>query len=256
MSQNDGDRRKFLKVTALVGSAMILGACGTNETANSQNAAKKNTAKKAEPDKKDEKEVTPLEDLMREHGVLRRILIVFGEAAVILPSNPPAVWAEAIQKAAKLFRAFGEDYHEKKLEEQYIFPLIRQKGVGGPAGTYPDVLTAQHNRGREITDYILSATASGKVGANAGELAKAVNGFVRMYETHAAREDTIVFPAWKNLIPPDEYDELGEKFEEIEHAQFGEDGYDDAVKQIAEIEATVGLSDISKFTPDAPKKAK
>ena len=248
----DSDRRQFLKVTAFAGSAMILGACGARGEAN-QNTSNATAEKKDEPDKKEEKEVTPIEDLMREHGVLRRCLLVFGEAAVMLPSNPPALWADAVQKAAKLFRAFGEDYHEKKLEEQYIFPLIKQKAPTGPAGIYPDVLTAQHDRGREITDYVISATASGKV-TNANEVASALAGFVRMYEAHAAREDTIVFPAWKDLITPDEYDELGDKFEDIEQEQFGEDGFEDALKQIAAIEASVGMDDISKLTPPAPPK--
>jgi hemerythrin superfamily protein len=75
-----------------------------------------------------------------------------------------------------------------------------------------------------------------------------------MYENHAAREDTVVFPAWKDLITENEYDELGEKFEDIEHDQFGDDGYEDAVKQISEIESSLGLSDISIFTPAAPAK--
>lgn len=193
---------------------------------------------------------------MREHGILRRALLVFGEAAVMLPGNPPAVWADAVQKSAKLFRVFGEDYHERKLEEGFIFPLIKQKGLSGPAASYPDILIAQHNRGREITDYVILATASGKVGANARDLANALQGFVRMYENHAAREDTIVFPAWKDLLTADEYHELGEKFEDIEHEQFGDDGFDDAVKQISEIESSVGLSDISKFTPAAPPMVK
>jgi hemerythrin-like domain-containing protein len=255
MNEKENDRRRFLKMSALAGSALLVGACGTG-AANSGNSAKTDAAKKSEPGKKDEKEVTPLEDLMREHGVLRRALFVFSEAAVILPSNPPAVWADAIQKAAKLFRTFGEDYHEKKLEEQYIFPLIRQKGVGGPASLYPDDLTQQHNRGREITDYMISVTAAGKIGSNAMELSKVLHGFVRMYDAHAAREDTIVFPAWKDLLTADEYDELGDKFENIEHEQFGEDGYENAVKQIAEIEASVGLADISKLTPPSPPMPK
>src|SRR5207249_2277081 len=109
MDSKDYDRRGFLKVTAFAGSALVLASCGTGGTANNQNSAKPDTAKKAEPDKKDAKEVTPIEDLMREHGVLRRALFIFGEAAAVLPGNPPAVWADAVQKAAKLFRAFGED---------------------------------------------------------------------------------------------------------------------------------------------------
>lgn len=246
MSDLKNSRRDFLTASALTGSALILNACVP--------AVSNTNTQPAKTDDKKEKEVTAIEDLMREHGVLRRALLVFGEAAFMLPGNPPAIWADAVQKAAKLFRAFGEDYHEKKLEEGYIFPLIRQKGMTGPAASYPDILTAQHNRGREVTDYILSATASGKVGANAADVAKALHDFVRMYENHAAREDTVVFPAWKDLITENEYDELGEKFEDIEHDQFGDDGYEDAVKKISEIESSLGLSDISIFTPAAPAK--
>lgn len=252
MSEDDLGRRYFLKVAALGGSAMILQACGNNAIMNVANA-KQTPAKNTSLEETGE-EVTPLEDLMREHGVLRRALFVFGEAAAVLQHDAPAVWADAVQKAAKLFREFGEDYHEKKLEEQFIFPLIKQKAPTGPAGSYPDILTAQHARGREITDFILASTAAGKIGANSTDLSKALSGFVRMYDAHAAREDTIVFPAWKDLIKPDEYAELGEKFEDIEHEQFGEDGYENAIKQIGEIEASVGLDDISKLTPAAPPK--
>ncbi|HEY7181948.1 MAG TPA: hemerythrin domain-containing protein, partial [Blastocatellia bacterium] len=189
--------------------------------------------------KKDEKEeggeVTATEDLMREHGVLRRALLVYTAAADRLRANPASVPPDALQKTAKLFRTFGEDYHEKKLEEPYIFPAVKK--AGGPAASYPDILVVQHNRGSEITDYILSVTQGAKLGAaNAGTLARAMESLVLMYRNHAAREDTIVFPAWKKTLTEKELDEMGEKFEEIEHRQFGEDGFDNAVKQIGEIE--------------------
>jgi hypothetical protein len=48
---------------------------------------------------------------------------------------------------------------------------------------------------------------------------------------------------------------MGEKFEEIEHQQFGEDGFENAVKQIGEIEGMLGLTDISQFTAPPPPKA-
>jgi len=72
--------------------------------------------------------------------------------------------------------------------------------------------------------------------------------FARMYDSHSAREDTIVFPAWKSTLSPEQFDEMSEKFEEIEHKQFGEDGFDKAVKEIAAIEKQLGLADLSQFT--------
>lgn len=198
-------------------------------------------------------EVTATEDLMREHGVLRRALLVYSAAAMKLRTNASSIPPDALQKTAKLFRAFGEEYHEKKLEEAYIFPAVRK--VGGEAATYPDILVAQHNRGREITDYIISVTQGVKLGtSNAEVLAKSLEAFVLMYRNHAAREDTIIFPAWKQTMTGKQLDEMNDKFEDIEHEQFGEDGFDNAVKQISAIERSLGLADISQFTAPPPPK--
>lgn len=199
----------------------------------------------------EEKEVAANEDLMREHGVLRRALIVYQESAPRLRTAPSSVPPDALARTARLFRAFGEDYHERALEEPFVFPVVRQ--VSGPAAAYPDILTRQHERGRAITDYILTLTQRGRIGTGDAEpLARTMESMARMYENHTAREDTIVFPAWKAALTEDRYDELGERFEEIEKRQFGKDGFDDAVRQMDEIERALGLADLDRFTAPPP----
>ena len=194
-----------------------------------------------------EGEVTANEDLMREHGVLRRILIVYREAAPRIAADPASIDAGALATAASLFRAFGEQYHEQKLEEQHIFPAVAK--AGGPAAGLVDTLKAQHQRGREITDFILDQTRGGRIPTGQGAaMARAMRGFTRMYEAHAAREDTIVFPAFKQALGQKRYDELGEQFEEIERQQFGGDGFDMAVRKVAGIEQALGLADLAAFT--------
>lgn len=146
--------------------------------------------------KEGSKEVTAVEDLMREHGVLRRVLFVYSETAIRLRNKPASVMPDALQRAVSLFRAFGEEYHEKKLEEAYIFPAVMK--AGSDAARYPEILITQHKRGREITDYVLAVTKGTNVPMRDQEpLAIALESLVRMYRPHAAREDTIVFPAWK-----------------------------------------------------------
>ena len=207
----------------------------------------------AEKHDDDEKEVGAVEDLMREHGVLRRAILVYREAAVKLRAKPAGVDPDALRRTALLFRSFGEDYHERKLEEAHIFPTIKK--AGGPAAAYVDILIAQHQRGREITDYVLALTAKGAiVSADAEPLARALDGVELMYEHHTAREDTVVFPAWKDALSAHQLDEMGEKFEEIEHQQFGKDGFEDAVAQIAQIEQALGIADIARFTAPTPPK--
>jgi hemerythrin-like domain-containing protein len=193
-----------------------------------------------------EEDVGAVEDLMREHGVLRRAILVFRACAGRLIAGQ-IVDAPALHRAAQLFRNFGEDYHEKKLEEENIFPQLKK--AGGPAAALVDVLLTQHQRGREIISYVLDAT-NGTTFDNKA-VANALQSFELMYEHHAAREDTILFPAWKKAIGAHEVEEMGDKFEDIEKAQFGGDGFDMAVKQIGEIEQTLGLGNLAAFTAPA-----
>jgi hemerythrin-like domain-containing protein len=245
--KSSNTRRDFLHGSAIVGTGLLLTSCGRRNMANTEQTSSK-------PDEnKIGGEVTATEDLMREHGVLRRALLVYSAAAMKLRSNSSSVAPDALQKTAKLFKAFGEEYHEKKLEEAYIFPAVKK--VGGEAASYPDILVAQHNRGREITDYIISVTQGAKFGAsNAEDLAKTLEAFVLMYRNHAAREDTVIFPAWKQTMTNKQLDEINDKFEDIEHEQFGVDGFEDAVKQISAIESGLGLADISQFTAPPPPR--
>jgi len=241
-------RRDFLRGSAVLGAGLLLINCGRTE----RQEAKEESGEKIENEKGGE--VTATEDLMREHGVLRRALLVYTAAATKLRGNASTVPPDALQKTAKLFREFGEDYHEKRLEEDYIFPAVKQ--AGGEAASLADVLIAQHQRGREITDYILAATRGPKLGAaNVEPLARSLESLVLMYRHHAAREDTIIFPTWKQTLSEEQLDEMNDKFEDIEHEQFGEDGFEDAVEQMSDIEASLGLADISQFTAPPPPKA-
>lgn len=248
-TEGGGFRRGFLRNTAVIGAGLLFREVGLAARVRAEPGP--TPAAQAHPE--GEPEVTAVEDLMREHGVLRRALLVYTETAAALRRAPVAVSPVPLQQTAKLFRAFGEDYHEKKLEEAFVFPAIKQ--AGGPAAVYADILIAQHQRGREITDYILAVTQAPRFEpATAEALAQTMDAFVLMYRSHAAREDTIVFPAWKRTLSAHQLDELGERFEAIEHQQFGADGYEEAVRQIGAIETRLGLADLSRFTAPPPPK--
>ena len=242
-------RRQLITGLSVTSVGAILIGCRNNPASTS-------ATNKSEEQSSDEgaADVTATEDLMREHGILRRALLVYQETAVKLKQDPNSVPADALEKTAQLFRAFGEEYHEKKLEEAYIFPALKKQQNSATA--YVDILLAQHSRGTEITDYLLSKTRGDKIpSADVGPFVGALESFVRMYEHHAAIEDTLVFPAWKSVIGEKEMDELSAKFEEIEEEFFGEDGFETARQRMTEIEQSLGLSNLAMFTaPEPPKK--
>jgi hemerythrin-like domain-containing protein len=195
--------------------------------------------------KEKEPEVAPAEDLMREHGVLRRVILVYREigrrndAREEVPLN-------ALSSAAGIIRRVIENYHEK-LEEEFVFPRMEK---AGKLTDLVKVLFAQQRAGRVVTERIL-ATARGRVSNDTArrELAVALTSFIRMYEPHAAREDTDLFPAFHDLMGDRAYRELGDLFEKREKKVLGENGFEGAVKEVARLEEALGIHDLARFTP-------
>jgi hypothetical protein len=70
---------------------------------------------------------------------------------------------------------------------------------------------------------------------------------VRMYEPHEAREDTVLFPAFRKIVSKHEYDALGEDFEKKENQLFHGD-VEKNVDAVAKLEKELGIYDLARFT--------
>jgi hemerythrin-like domain-containing protein len=224
-------RRHILRV-AVAAPALLLGDAAT--------AAGKKHAGEGEAD------VAPPEDLMREHGVLNRILLIYEESGRRVEANGPSPLGP-LARAANLVRTFIEQYHER-LEEDFLFPRFEK------AGRLVDLvatLRRQHQAGRGLTETILrlADSSSPKPPGDRKRLLEAMHLFVRMYRPHEAREDTVLFPALRDVVSPREFRALGEEFEDKEHALFGKSGFEGIVARVGEIEKSLGIFDLDQFTP-------
>jgi hemerythrin-like domain-containing protein len=226
------DRRSFLSAA---GPALLFAGP----------SPKPRQARAASRTKEEEEEVTPTEDLMREHGVLKRVLLIYDEVRRRIAANadfPP----DAVAGGAQIIRSFIEQYHEE-LEEKHLFPRFRSHGT---LVDLVNVLEEQHKAGRRVTERILALTAGGlKAADSKRELSTALEAFTRMYEPHEAREDTVLFPAFRRLVSAHEYGALGEAFEDEEHRRFGKEGFEGMVDRVAGLEKTLGTFDLTQFTP-------
>lgn len=191
-------------------------------------------------------EVSPTEDLMREHGILNRILLIYEEIISRL-DNGTSVSPDLLKDSAGIIHKFIENYHEK-LEEDYVFARFEKEGK---MLDLIKVLKEQHQKGRILTDYILKHAMQSDI--NNRDIRKRIKEymeeFITMYRPHEAREDTVLFPEFKKLISQKEYDELGDIFEKIEQELFGENGFEKMVEKVAAIEKALGIYNLSKFTP-------
>jgi hemerythrin-like domain-containing protein len=236
-SSSSETRRGFIKMSGILiaATAMIKPIGLFAETATS------NPEKKG----KEGKEISPAEDLMREHGALARLLLIYDEIIARLNSGREFP-AEVLANSAGLIRRFVEDYHER-LEENYLFPRFQK---AKKLVDLVKVLLQQHQVGRRLTDRIKSlATISAiKNPAKKRQLGHYMSLFIRMYRPHKAREDTVLFPAFHSLVSPKEYAAMGEAFEDKEEELFGKDGFENVVKEVEHLEKTMGMYELSNFT--------
>jgi hemerythrin-like domain-containing protein len=229
-------RRRILGISISAAGAIALAACD------------KPQPKAGEPGApaEDEVPVTPPEDLMREHGVLKRVLLIYREGIRRLQAGEQLP-TDAFNAGAAIIRSFIEDYHEQ-LEEQHVFPKLEQ---AGKLTDVTSVLRAQHARGRVLTDRVVAATSAATAldQAKREALVQDMSAFIRMYEPHEAREDTVVFPTLRQVVPAKEFRDMADIFEDEEHRRFGQAGFEGVVDKVADIEKRLGIYDLSQFTP-------
>lgn len=229
-------RRQWLSRRALIpaGGGLILGA-GATQAGNSLASSSAAADTPGVP--------PPGEALMTEHGVLKRLLLVYQAASYQLSVGltPPA---KAISDTADLIGGCIEGFHEG-IEEAYVFPRIRS--------THPvlvHTLLVQHNRGRHLTAAISSVSSQNLAQAGPrASLQRYLNLFLAMYAPHEAWEDTIAFPALRAVTPPETLNRLADRIAELQAAQYGDNGYAQILDSVATIERQLDISDIAAFTP-------
>src|ERR1700733_14772113 len=152
---------------AVGGVGIAVGAIGT-EIANLATQPS-STAAGADP---------PDVDLMQEHGVLKRVLLVYQECIRRINIGQTAP-LPAIQAGAEIIHDFIEEFHEA-LEEGYVFPLLRKAGL---LVSTVDTLLVQHARGRQLTQLILAGSRiQPTTTSNTERVNSAMAAFVRMYQ--------------------------------------------------------------------------
>ncbi len=233
----DKERRHVL--AAGVGLLLGVPACAS---AASPDTVRHADAQALDPDKG----VTAPEDLMKEHGVLNRCLLIYEEGMRRLRAKEE-VGPEVFLHTGELIRKFVEEYHEKN-EEKYIFPVFEK---ANKLTDLVETLKTQHKAGRKVTEEIirLSQPDAFREPASRKRVLILCQSFIRMYRPHEAREDTILFPALRTILTPNQVEALGDRMEGDEHKVLGDEGFEKSVAQVAVIEKHLGIYDLKQFTP-------
>jgi len=198
------------------------------------------------PEEKYEEYIAPTEDLMREHGLLNRVLIIY-EEIIHLIEKQGIFDHEVLTAAVDIIHDFVEQYHEK-MEELYIFPIFEKHKKHT---RLIKTLRTQHEAGRAITTQIKRLLARKKPlrQRDVQTIARLLRKFIRMYRAHESREDTVIFSNVRHYLPQKDFEALAEIFEDTEHELFGKEGFEGVLKKVVSLERQLGIDDLAIFTP-------
>lgn len=194
----------------------------------------------------EEKLATPVENLMKEHGVLMRILDIY-DKVVSDAASGKAFNASAINRTAEICRVYIGKHHDA-CEERYIFPKFRE------ANYIIEIvaeLHKQHIVALTITDRMLALSSINGILDNKclQTLQNLCTAISRMYRPHMAWEQTIVFPVFYDIVSMDYVRSIQKEMEAEERKMLGDTGFRGLVGRLSEIEKEVGTYNLSSYTP-------
>ena len=190
--------------------------------------------------------IPPTEDLLLEHGVLRRIMLIYDDLVRRLNQGED-IPGHVLTEANDIIRRFGQDYHERH-EERYVFNRFSK---AGKMVKLVAILSQQHLAGRKLLDKIKTQGSPDNLKKllERPRIAELLISFNQLYRHHAAWEDTVLFPAFRAVTTPQDFAAVGETFAQEEDKLFGRDGNDKVVEQVAGLEKVLGIHDLQQYTP-------
>jgi hemerythrin-like domain-containing protein len=193
----------------------------------------------------EEEESSPTEDLMREHGVVERILLIY-QRILEKAITGQEIDISAINRASQMVDMYVSNHHEKD-EEEYIFPKFREANY---IVEIVDTLENQHDVARELNRQIMDLSSQG-ADISQEDLVRLLDRcgmYINMYLPHISRENTIVFPTFFDIVSNEYIQDIKEKMEDEEEQALGDTGFRGLVGRVSEIEKQVGCHDLEQYT--------
>jgi hypothetical protein len=149
---------------------------------------------------------------------------------------------QVLKDSAMMLDRVGTNLHVL-LEQENVFPAYMQ--AGGDVNLVT-ILTQQHDQAALIMQQIISMQSPN---SQAGEVARLIRLHSAMYRPHTAREETQIFRELKKMVGPGEYQRLSRTLTAREMEVLGENGFEQAVTQVADMERQMGIDNLAQFTP-------
>lgn len=177
------------------------------------------------------------EELVTEHGAIKRMLRIIDEVSRRLDAGEP-VATEDLEGIVEFIRVFADKCHHAK-EEGLLFPAMVEAGIPreqGPIG----VMLSEHDVGRGYVGRMADAVRryGGGDREAAAEVAENARGYAALLAQHIDKEDHILYPMADRVLTDERQRELLEEFEVIERDVVGAGKHEEFHELLDRLEGT------------------
>ncbi len=190
--------------------------------------------------------ISPVESLLKEHGLLERLLLIY-KASFEQTKTLAPFHTDPLRKAIEIMEQYIENFHEKIEEE--VFSIFEKKNV---QVALIKQLRMQHLIAQQITKLIKELLDNETIVRNVKklqEISQLLQMFIVMYGVHEAHENTELFPLLYDIMTQGEINKLAKKIDDLEKKLFGTNGFMKVLQKVIAIEKQLGIYDISQYTP-------
>ena len=241
------ENTQFLRFSILYGAGALILSLGSQVMASHRDSSINSLQmQQILPD--EARVASATERLMNEHGLKRRILLMYDE---LLPrlnelsreSEHMTVIKDCVNVDKNLF-----DEHHEVLEEQYIYPLFENHAQLAPL---VEQLREQNKVSKRINRDIMTLVDAQDVTPErrAEEMKTLLSQYSKMYRAHMAWEDSRLLPALSSMLNDEELHALANTFRQHHDAHLGESGLNGVDERISSLENRLGIKDLAYYTP-------
>ncbi len=160
----------------------------------------------------------PTEDLMNEHRVIERMLVVLSRACDRVEAGKE-VERELFVGAGDFFKNFADKCHHGK-EEKLLFERMQARGLSGEVGPIA-VMLREHQDGRAHVRKISELSVAKESKKRNDGLISAGRAYVELLSQHIQKEDNILYPLANQILTEEDQEELERGFEDVERDVMG-----------------------------------
>ncbi|MCK9377104.1 MAG: hemerythrin domain-containing protein [Syntrophobacterales bacterium] len=164
--------------------------------------------------------MTATDDLRHEHEIILVIMDAADREASSI-TDTRQVDVATLEKIVDFCRVFLDRCHHGK-EEEYLFPLLEQRGVGrehGPVG----VMLHEHDAGRQRLKAVAASLPQAGTGGGgaAAALAAELRAYAALLRAHIDKENNVLFPLADRVLSPADQETLLRAFAKHEAEEIG-----------------------------------